>query len=87
MGTLVLTDSTYHEHVVIETGPTVTDTTQLSADSGTYSVSGSTFTQTSETGLPSVVATASLRGNGDTLDVKVTSPAEAAGTYVWVKTD
>jgi hypothetical protein len=86
-GTLVLTDSTYHEHVVAATGPSPSDTMQLSADSGTYSISGSTFTQTSQTGQPSVTATASVRGtNGDTLDVIVTSPAQAAGTYVWVKT-
>lgn len=86
-GTLVLTDSTYREHVVAATGPSPSDTAQLSADSGTYAVSGSSFTQTSETGQPSVTATASLRGaNGDTLDVIVTSPAQAAGTYVWVKT-
>lgn len=84
VGTLTLTDSTYKEQVTTQTqsGP------MQQSDSGTYSISGSTFTQTSEEGNPSVTATASLRGaNGDTLDVIVTSPAEAAGKTVWVKTN
>lgn len=77
-GTLQLTDSTYKVNVT--EGPA-----QLVKDSGTYTVSGSTFTETSLTGLPAVTATASLRGNNDTLDVNVTSPAQAAGTFVWVR--
>jgi hypothetical protein len=85
-GSLVLTDNGYKEHVLLVTGTAPSDTTQLSSDSGTYSISGSTFTQTSQVpGGVNVTATAALRGNGDTLDVAVTSPAAAAGTYVWVR--
>jgi hypothetical protein len=84
-GTLQLTDSTYKVYVVVETGNAPGDTAVAVKDSGTYTISGSTFTENSLTGLPAVTATASLRGNGDTLDVDVTSPAQAAGTFVWSK--
>jgi|GEM_PF-4254695 hypothetical protein len=85
-GTLVLTDSTFFESVGIIEGPG--DTVVVSPpDSGTYTISGSTLTETSaNAAIPAVTATASLRG-GDTLDVTVTSPAQAAGTYVWVRTN
>jgi hypothetical protein len=85
-GTLVLTDTTFFESVGIIEGPG--DTVVVSPpDSGTYTISGSTLTETSvNSAIPAVTATASLRG-GDTLDVTVTSPAQAAGTYVWVRTN
>jgi hypothetical protein len=85
-GTLRLTDSTFFESVGIVEG--AGDTVVVSPpDSGTYTISGATLTETSvNSAIPAVTATASLRG-GDTLDVKVTSPAQAAGTYVWVRTD
>jgi hypothetical protein len=84
-GTLQLTDSTYIVYVVEQVGAGAGDTVVATSDSGTYTVSGSTFTETSKTGNPPVTAMASLRGNNDTLDVKVTSPAQAAGTFVWVR--
>jgi hypothetical protein len=84
-GTLQLTDTSYKVRVVQMTGPNPGDTVVATSDSGRYTVSGSTFTETSLTGLPAVTATASLRGNNDTLDVKVTAPAQAAGTFVWVR--
>jgi hypothetical protein len=86
VGTLVLTETTFFESVSIVEAPG--DTVVVSApDSGTYTISGSTLTETSvNSAIPAVTATASLRG-GDTLDVTVTSPAQAAGTYVWVRTN
>lgn len=88
-GTLQLTDNTYKVHIVVMTGAGPGDTATALSDSGTYTVSGSTFTETSieNPGQPSVTATASLRGNNDTLDVNVTSPAQAAGTFVWSRTN
>jgi len=86
-GTLLLTNNTFIESVGIIEGPG--DTVAISPpDTGTYTISGSTLTETSDNPqIPSVTATASFRGSNDTLDITVTSPAQAAGTYVWVRSN
>lgn len=85
-GSLVLTDSTYNVFAVADTGLTSTPDT-VASDSGTYLLQGSMLIETSARGHGTDTATAMLRSHNDTLHVSVASPAQAAASYIWARTD
>lgn len=77
-GTLTLTSSNYTVHLVIMTGPTTVDTVN---DAGTYTVSGTSWTQTSSQGQGQSIGSYTL--NADTLAVNVTESGIQVNT-VWL---
>ncbi len=81
-GTLTLGDSAYNVLIVLNTGDAV-DT--VAADSGTYSVNGSSWSQTSDNPeVPQSTGSVTLTKNGSTDNLEVNATAAGVATHsIW----
>jgi|GEM_PF-1440612 len=81
-GTLSLGDSTYHVLIMLDAAGVV-DT--VAADSGTYSVNGSSWSQTSDNPeVPQSTGSVSLMKNGSTENLEVNATAAGVATHsIW----
>jgi hypothetical protein len=81
-GTLDLGDSTYDVHILLDEG-TAVDT--VAADSGTYQVNGSNWSQTSDNPeVPQSTGSVSLTKNGSNETLEVNAAAAGVSTHsIW----